>query len=200
MIFSQKFTRLRLRYGLTIRDVAAALRVGVGTVGAWASSARPRPDLARRLAELLKIDLDALMDDEVELPPVAQLTADPIVNEVLLECGPSHPEEIVRASRAIIENTRFFDRDSLLRELDLIRQNIGDLDTEKLRAALVAIQRQLAELQAKLPIPKKRHRHPHLTRDHEKAIKSVLSKERQSKKGEGGHSSERKEQGGAGGQ
>lgn len=68
MTFNAKFERLRRNRGLTIRDIAAALELGVGTVGAWAKDARPRPAVAAKLAAYFGLAVDVLLDDEQELP------------------------------------------------------------------------------------------------------------------------------------
>lgn len=65
--FKEKFETLRRRNGVTIRDVATALNVGVGTVGGWAKGSTPRPEVAKRLADFFSVSVDDLLRDELEL-------------------------------------------------------------------------------------------------------------------------------------
>lgn len=69
MKFSDKFQRLRERRGATIRDVATALDMGVGTVGGWANGATPRPKVATKLADYFGVPVETLLDDDADLPP-----------------------------------------------------------------------------------------------------------------------------------
>lgn len=70
--FPSKLAQLRRQRGLTIRDIAAALAVGVGTVGGWLKDYRPRPEVAKRLADYLGVTVDILLDDAKELPISAE--------------------------------------------------------------------------------------------------------------------------------
>ena len=73
MKFSDKFAQLRRLKGATIRDVASALNVGVGTVGGWSHGATPRPKVAKQLADYFKLPVEVLLDDEQELPEFLQI-------------------------------------------------------------------------------------------------------------------------------
>lgn len=66
--FAKKLDLLRRNRGLSVRALAAELGVGVGTVGGWLSEFRPRPQVARRLADYFGVSVEDLLDDQRELP------------------------------------------------------------------------------------------------------------------------------------
>lgn len=55
--------------GLTTRSLATAVSVSNGTVFGWANGARPRPEVASRLAAYFEVVVDDLLDDSRDLPP-----------------------------------------------------------------------------------------------------------------------------------
>lgn len=66
--FIQKLDLLRRKKGLSVRALATELGVGVGTVGGWLKEYRPRPQVARRLADYFGVSVEDLLDDARELP------------------------------------------------------------------------------------------------------------------------------------
>ncbi len=66
--FIQKLDLLRRQKGLSVRALATELGVGVGTVGGWLKEFRPRPQVARRLADFFDVSVEDLLDDTRELP------------------------------------------------------------------------------------------------------------------------------------
>lgn len=77
--FSSKLEYLRRKRGLTVRNLASALGVGVGTVGGWLKKNRPRPAVAAQLADYFGVTVEALLNEEplpggeaAEAPPVAR--------------------------------------------------------------------------------------------------------------------------------
>ena len=67
--FHAKLDLLRKRQGLSVRALATALHVGVGTVGGWLKDIRPHPEAAKRVADFFAISVDDLLDDTKDLPP-----------------------------------------------------------------------------------------------------------------------------------
>lgn len=55
-----------------MRALATELGVGVGTVGGWLTEYRPRPEVARRLADYFGVSVEDLLDDQRELPGTAE--------------------------------------------------------------------------------------------------------------------------------
>jgi transcriptional regulator with XRE-family HTH domain len=66
--FSTKLTILMGRSGLSQRALAERLQVSNATVAGWCKGARPRPAVAKQIADELGIPVRDLLDDTRELP------------------------------------------------------------------------------------------------------------------------------------
>jgi transcriptional regulator with XRE-family HTH domain len=70
MHFTEKLRLLMRRHGLTQTSLGAQLGVSQRAVGKWlAGDSSPGADVAKRLAEFLRVPIDDLLDDACDLPP-----------------------------------------------------------------------------------------------------------------------------------
>lgn len=68
MDFSTKLKKIMFRRGLTQKAIGDYIGVDHTSVGRWLNGARPRPKAAAKLASLLNIDVEILINDELPLP------------------------------------------------------------------------------------------------------------------------------------
>ncbi len=87
MILADKIIELRKKSGMTQDELAEKLGVSRQSVSKW-ESAQSTPDLNRilRLSEIFSVSTDVLLKDELDLNPIASVSAD------ISEAAPIHDE------------------------------------------------------------------------------------------------------------
>lgn len=70
MLFTEKLRLLMRRHGLTQTSLGVHMDVSQRAVGKWlAGDSAPGPEVAKRLADFLRIPIDDFLDDTRDLPP-----------------------------------------------------------------------------------------------------------------------------------
>lgn len=137
MRFQEKLTILMRRQALSNLALSRALGgIAHTTVARWLGGARPRGEVARRLADYFRVPVETLLNDESELPAdVTETSTSPLV--------PSAQQIIFEMAR---ENPAAFEG-----ALAKLREAVGVFDIENVRRKLEKIESQIQEIKKMLP-------------------------------------------------